>query len=127
MWPPHSSSAHRSIFQPLGEQCLAVLHTAQETCLRRPQEQRQTPFLRGLDLQVAPMMPSWFIIKVTMGNSGRSLLAAQNAIGDRNSVKLGGLTDTLLGYNFLKNQPDSMRNNKDTLSKACATEKWAHS
>ena len=30
------------------------------------------------------------------------VLAAQNAIGDRNSVKLGGLTDTLLGYSFFK-------------------------
>ena len=33
------------------------------------------------------------------------VLAAQNAIGDRNSVKLGGLTarltGTLLGYSFL--------------------------
>ena len=36
------------------------------------------------------------------------VLAAQNAIVDRNSVKLGGLTDTLLGSSFLKNQPDSM-------------------
>ena len=53
------------------------------------------------------------------------VLAAPNAIGDRNFVKLGGLTDTLLGYSFLKNQPDSMRNNRDTSCKACATEKWA--
>ena len=49
-------------------------------------------------------------------------LAAQNAIGDRNSVKLGGLTDTLLGYSFLENQPYFMRDNRDT---SCSTEKWA--
>ena len=30
------------------------------------------------------------------------VLAAQNPIVDRNSVKPGGLTDTLLGYSFLK-------------------------
>ena len=30
------------------------------------------------------------------------VLAAQNAIGNRNSVKLGGRTDTLLGYSFFK-------------------------
>ena len=52
------------------------------------------------------------------------VFAAQNAIGDHNSVKLGGLTGTLLGYSFLKSQPDSMRDNRDTLWKACATEKW---
>ena len=51
------------------------------------------------------------------------VLAAQNAIVDRNSVKLGGFTDTLLGYSFLKNQPDSMRDNRDTSCKARATEK----
>ena len=28
------------------------------------------------------------------------ILAAQNAIGDRNFIKLEGLTDTLLGYSF---------------------------
>ena len=69
------------------------------------------------------------LCKVNVGNSGRSfhlyVLAAQNAIGDRNSVKLEGFTDTLLGYGFLENQPDSVRDNRDTSSKACATEKWA--
>ena len=61
------------------------------------------------------------LVKVTP--DGRSyVLAAQNAIGDRNSVKLGGLnfTDTLLlGYSFLKNQPDSMRDNRATSCKPC--------
>ena len=51
------------------------------------------------------------------------VLAAQNAIVDCNSIKLGGLTDTLLGYSFLKKQPDSMRDNRDTSYKACANEK----
>ena len=61
-----------------------------------------------------------------MANSVRSLgICWQNAIVDRDSVKLGGPTDTLLGYSFLKNQPDSMRDNRDTSCKACATEKWA--
>ena len=53
------------------------------------------------------------------------ILAAQNAIGDRNFIKLGGLTGTLLGYSFFKNQPDSMRDDRDTSCKLCATEKWA--
>ena len=53
------------------------------------------------------------------------VLAAQNAIGDRSPVKLGGLTDTLQSYSFLKNQPDSMRDNGDTSCEPCATEKWA--
>ena len=50
------------------------------------------------------------------------VLAAQNAIGDRNSGKLWVLTDTLLGYSLLKNQPDSMQDNRNTSCKMCATE-----
>ena len=53
------------------------------------------------------------------------ILAAQNVIVDRNSVKIEGLTDTLMGHRFLKNQPDSMQDNRATSCKARATEKWA--
>ena len=53
------------------------------------------------------------------------VLAVQNAIVDRNSGKLGGLTYILLGYSLLKNQPDSIQDNRATSCKTCATEKCA--
>ena len=47
------------------------------------------------------------------------VLAAQNSIGDYNSVILGRLTDTLLGYSLLKNQPDSMQDNRYIMQSVC--------
>ena len=45
------------------------------------------------------------------------ILAAENAIGECNFVKLEVLTDTLLSYSHLKNQPDSIQNNRDQRAK----------
>ena len=54
------------------------------------------------------------------------VFAAQNAIGDQQLHQTERLTDTLLGYIFLKNQStDSMWDNRDTSCKTCVTEKWA--